>query len=508
MKPVSSKAVRKVVIVGRDASAWLTALALQLSFAKAGEGISVELVELPSTLRPADVYVTLPTQQAFHSLLRLDENRLLRAASGLYVLAQRYSNWSGSAAPFMHAYDTHGISLSHVDFFQYWLKARANGLNVPLEDFSMGAVAAKQGRFVLLNEMNESFSKATYGYHLSAISYLQAIGKAALAAGIRHTVGEVATVEHRDSRIQSLTLKDGTTVDGDLFVDASGPEACLVRHLETDNFESWTDWLPCDRMMVATAPKLVPIPAFAQISAFREGWLGLYPLMNRTAMMAVYSSKHIEDSDMRQKMAALSGLRIEGDGVVSSIAAGTRSSHWIGNCVAIGDTAVNLEPLDGVQLHMLHTGLTYLVSLFPVDRDDMKEAEIYNARIGSHAVGLRDFQISHYRLNRRFDEPLWDSAREQAVPGTLANKLHLFESRGIVAMQENETFQEENWTSIFIGHGLNPRTWDPLVDKTPEQEQIANCQRILKFIATEVESMPSLQAHVELNSPGTANFSF
>jgi tryptophan halogenase len=72
-------------------------------------------------------------------------------------------------------------------------------------------------------------------------------------------------------------------------------------------------------------------------------------------------------------------------------------------------------------------------------------------------------------------------------------------------MEEDETFQEENWTSVFIGHHLTPQSWDPLVDKIPEQEQIANFQKILRFIAAEVKTMPSLQAHLELNAPGVSS---
>ena len=500
--------IRRVAIVGRDAGAWLSALALQLNLGRGDDGIEVELVELPSALRPQDVYVTLPSQQALHSLLGLDENRLLRACSGLYALGQRFSNWSGSAPPFLHAYDSYGVSLNHIDFIQYWLKARAHGLNVPLEEFSLGAVAAKQGRFVVFNESTESFSKATYGYHLRAIPYLTAVGQGALKAGLRHTIGEVRSVETTDGRIRSIVLGNGSTVTADLFVDASGPEGCLIRHLESDNWQDWGTWLPCDRLLVASAPALSPVPAFSQISAYREGWLGIYPLADRTALIAAYASGLADADAILQKMAALSGMRIEGDVVASRIAPGARSLPWIGNCVAIGDTAVQLDPLDGVALHTLHTGLSYLISLFPVDRREMPEAEIYNAKMALHAAGIRDFQISHYKLSRRFDQPLWDAARECEVPETLARKLRLFESRGIVAMNEDETFQEENWTAIFVGHQLIPRTWDPLVDKVPEQEQIANFQRILKFIASEVTSMPSLQAHVELNTGTTSEYVF
>ncbi len=502
------RSIKKVVIVGRDAGAWLSALALQLNFGRTG--VEIELIELPSTLQPQDVYVTLPAQQAFHRLLGLDENRLLRACSGLYTLGQRFSNWSGSATPFLHAYDTHGSPLKQVDFLQYWLKARANGLKAPLEEFSLGAVAAKQGRFVVFNESTQAFSNATYGYHLSAIPYLQAIGKAALRTGLRHRAisGESCTVKHHEGRIQSVVLKDGSKIEGDLFIDASGPEGYLIRHLEHDNFASWKKWLPCDRLMVASAPLLNPVPAFSQISAFREGWLGIYPLMNRTTLVAAYASEYIDDRDVLPKMTALAGLRIEKDSFVSAIAPGARLKHWIGNCVALGDTAVNLDPLDAVQLQILNIGLSYLISLFPANRVEMKEAEVYNTKLASHVACLRDFQIAHYKLNRRFDEPLWDAVRACDTPETLARKLRLFESRGLIAMEEDETFQEENWTSVFIGHHLIPRSWNPLVDNIPEQEQIANFQRMLGFIASEVNAMPSLQAQLELNSPDISGSGF
>ncbi|HEX5789299.1 MAG TPA: tryptophan 7-halogenase, partial [Woeseiaceae bacterium] len=426
--------VARVAIVGRDAAAWLSALALQRSFGKAG--VQVELIELPSALRPQDAYITLPTQQAFHRLLGLDETRLLRAASGLYSLGHRFSNWSGADAPFLHAYDTHGISLNYVDFLQYWLKARANGLKVPLEDFSLGAAAAKQGRFVIFNDSTQAFSKATYGYNLAAIPYLRTLGQAALGGGIRHTVADLRSVEHQDGRIRSVTLADGREVVADLYLDASGAEAALIRHLEpAGNFESWRRWLPCDRLAVASAPPLDPVPAFNQVSAFRAGWLGIYPLLGRTVLMAAYANTEISPQNIAPTIMALSGLRIQGDTILSPIEPGSRRQHWIGNCVAIGDTAASLDPLDAVQLHLLHTGLSYLVSMFPVDRHHMPEASVFNRKMESHCIGVRDYQAAHFKLNRRFGEPLWDESRVQEAPPTLARKLRLFSARGIVALE-------------------------------------------------------------------------
>lgn len=494
-----NRPIKKIVVVGRDADAWLTALMLQLSLVKSNTEISVELIELPSQLCPHDYYSVLPSHKALHKALGVNEGALLNACSGLYVLAQRFSNWSGAENPFVHAYDTQGHSMGNVDFVQYWLKAHNSGLNVPLEDFSLGAVAAKQGRFIVFSDSSRTFSRATYGYHLSALPYLRTVGKAALKAGLIHRTGAIKSVAVRTGIIQSLMLQDDTVVDGDLFIDATGAEAVLISQLEKNNYESWRHWLPCDRKLVANTPALNPVPAFSQISAFTAGWVGFFPLANRTAVTAMYSSRHVNSNEVLQKMTALSGGSISA-AIDSTCSAGARKKHWIGNCVALGTAAVNLDAVDAIDLHMLHLGLSLLRELFPVNKDDMKEAELFNEKMQSYAANVRDFQIGHYQLNKRFGEPFWDEARNAVPPATLAEKIALFARRGCIAMREDETFQEENWTSLFIGHGVMPKTYDPLVDKMPEQEQIEQFQQMLHYIASEVQNMPSLQSHVEMSS--------
>ena len=485
-------------MVGRDADAWLAALMLQLSFAASENAVSVQLIELPSDLRPQDFYNVLPSHKMLHRILGANETALLKSSQGLYSVAQRFSNWSGNAPAYLHAYDTHGIDMNNIEFLQYWTKARSKGLNVALEEFSLGAMAAKQGRFIVLEESARTFSKADHGFNLSALAYTQAVSRATLLTDLQHKVSEIKSVEVNNGRIQSLILSDDSVIEGDLFIDASGVDAVLISQLETNNLDDWSHWLPCDRIMVASAPRLEPVPAFNQISAFSEGWAGFFPLLNRTAVTAIYSSKYASSQDVLQKIAAISGMKLR-DALESEFSASARKKHWIGNCIALGTSAVNLEPLDGVQLHGLHLGLSLLRALFPADASDMIEADLFNDKMNAKITNVRDFQIAHYQLNKRFNEPFWNNIRAAQLPTSLVNKIKLFEHRGSVAMCEDETFQEESWTSIFVGHGLIPQTYDPLVDKTPESEQIEQFQRILKYVAGEVANMPSLQAHVEMS---------
>src|SRR3954469_21432690 len=399
--------------------------------------LEVQLIELQSDLGPQDFYSVLPSHKLLHNILGANENTLLRSCSGLYALAQRFSDWSGTNSSFMHAYDIHGFNLGNVDFFQHWLKARTKGLKVPLEDFSLGAAAAKQGRFIIMDDNVRAFSKATNGYHFSAIQYVRALRKAALSTGLTHRTSEIKSVKTDAGKIQSLLLEDNTLVEGDFFIDTSGVDATLIGQLETNNYESWQQWLPCDRIIVASAASMEPVPAFSQITAFNEGWAGFFPLLDRTGVNIVYSSQYASSQSVLQKVAAFSRIKI-GDAIESPFAAGIRKKHWIGNCVALGNTETNLEPLDATQLHMLHVGLSLLRSLFPVDTDMDLDADTFNEKINSHAANVRDFQIAHYQLNKRFGDPLWDQARNAKAPASLQAKINLFDSRGSIAIREDE----------------------------------------------------------------------
>lgn len=490
-----SRPVDRVVVVGRDAAAWLTALALQRAFGRTG--LKVVVAELPSILSPVDAYVSMPTLGGLHQLLGLDETEVMAACSGVYALAQRFANWSGGKAPFLHAYDTQPMGVNNVDLVQYWVRARSEGMKVPFEAFSLGAAMASQGRMARNFDLTPGFAAPAWGMHLDARSYVDLLRRRALESGVERIAGSVDSVEVEGERIISVQVGQGAPLTADLFVDASGGQAALIGRLPGAEFQSWRRWLPCDRLLTASAKPLDPLPGYSQIAAFRAGWIGLYPLQDRTAVVACYDSSTASDRDVLEALPVLSGLTLQGEAVASAFEAGVRERAWVGNCVAIGEAAVSLEPLDALQPHVIQTGLSLLISLFPTDAERPVEAAAYNTAIASHAARMRDFQAAHYKLNQRRDEPFWDRARKAEPPEALAYKIDLFGARGRVAIYDDEAFQAPNWTSIFIGHGLIPRDYDPLVDQLNDQEQIVQLQRTLEFIADEVKAMPTLQSQLQ-----------
>ncbi len=490
--------VKKIAIVGRDADAWITALLLQNMLEGTEPAPQIELIELAPELTPQDSFSVLPSHKILHNILGANERAVLKAAKGHFTFGQQFSGWCAGAEPYMHAYDGYGLDFDGVDFYQYWLKATQSGLKIRIEDFNLGAVAAKQQRYVVFPEGVNTFSRASCGYHLNAIEYVKTVAQAAVTQGVKRTPGEVAQVNRKDDKIPSIILTDGREISADFFIDASGVEAVLIKTLETDNIVSWSQWLPANRILVASAPALGSLPSFARISAFREGWFGLYPLLDRTAVNLVYSTEYLSAEELVSNANLICGLPLT-DATDNAFAAGTRKKHWIGNCLALGDAAVSLEPLDAVQLHPLHIGLSLLRNLYPNRAENMPEADIYNQKMTGFIENIRDYQIAHYHLNKRFNDPYWNQLRQRVVPNSLQAKIDLFNARGLIALNEDETFLQEDWLALFNGQKLQPRSYDPRVNKISDDLLITKFQSLLSHIKNEVEQMPNMQAYVELN---------
>ncbi|TFI58976.1 hypothetical protein E2493_06900 [Sphingomonas parva] len=485
-----SRRVSSVLVVGRDAAAFVAALAICRSLGRTG--VRVQLLELPSLLKPVDVYAGLPALHGLNRMLGLEEADVLAACAGVPVMAQRFSNWGRGRRPFLIGYDTPATSGGNAGFFQYWLKAKGEGLRVELEDFSLAAAAAKQGR-VPSDHLPAGPVSAAPGYHLDASSYVALLRRAALQEGVEIVSGTIGAVSAGDHGIEQIALKDGRRMGADLYVDATGADATLIGALGSD-FTSWAEWLPCDRILAASGKKLSPLPAFSEISAFKGGWVGLHPLQDRTALVACYASRDCPDAETSELLPIVAGIALDQDAFVTPFRTGIRQRPWVANCVALGDSAVALEPLSAVQLHLIHLAVSHLITLFPADAGNMMEAVAYTRLMHSHAVNLRDFQAAHYKLNRRYDEPFWDRVRQAAGPESLEEKIRLFAARGMIPLREDETFQEESWTALLAGHGVAPRGYDPRVDLLSQQQHMETIQQRLRAIGDQVRAMPTVEA--------------
>src|SRR6185437_11329325 len=193
----------------------------------------------------------------------------------------------------------------------------------------------------------------SYAYHFDATLYARLLRTHAEKRGVRRVQGEVVDVTLNDKgRVESLRLRDGSTIGGDFFIDCSGPEALVIAGALRTGYEDWSHWLPCDRA-VTIACESAGDPA---------------PVTEATL----------------------------GDPRLLRFKAGRRASAWVANCLALGDAAGVLEPLEATGIHRVQTGLGRLFTLFP-DRDfDPAISAEYNRLTALELERVRDFLVLHY----------------------------------------------------------------------------------------------------------------
>ena len=478
---MAGEPIRSVLIVGGGTAGWMTAAALTRALAGRCE---IRLLESGQAAADTGLLLgaeaALPALRAFHGLLGLDEDALMTRTGAAFRLGRELVGWSGDGSAYIHPLGEFGATLDGIAFHDLWLRLQDLSPD-SLEEYSLAATAARLGRFVRPDaDPRSGASTMSYGLHLDAAHYGRFLRAQAEGGGVVRVEGEVAGIERSGDHVEAVTTETGARLAADLFVDCSGAATRLGG--DAGDWEDWSAWLPADRVAWTWAARPDEPPPLTRVEAGAPGYRLTLPLQGRAAVALVYASRFGADD------AAAASL---GEAArVVRFRSGRRVSPWTGNCVRIGLAAAALEPLATAGLHVVQSGVTKLLGLFPDRSFGGGEAEEYNRLIGEELDRIRDFLILHYRLNGRHGEPLWDHARAVTPPETLAYKMRLFESRGRVVLYDEESFLESDWIAVFLGQGLRPRRHHPRADQLPPErlrEQLARMKGLMRRAA---ESMP------------------
>ncbi|WP_326914517.1 tryptophan 7-halogenase [Sphingopyxis chilensis] len=477
--------VQQVVVYGGGVAAAMAALAVSRAYARLGTDVT--WIDTGEESPAHAALIAPPDLATFHRLLGIDEAALTAGAAATINMGQQFAGWSGGDDAFLHAYGDAGIAFASLPFVQHWTRARGAGLRVALEDFCLAAAAAKQGRTGAPREA-ATRQAVKAGWHLDAPGYVRLLRAACEQADIRIVSVARAAVHAAGGRLDRIDLADGERLDADLFIDTDG---ALIAALDPDDDVTRRGF--CDRIVRASVPAFDPLPLYSRVAAHSAGWLTMIPLANRTAIEFCYDGRLLSDADARAALSAAIGRPVDA-APPASLATAARPRPWIGNVVAVGRAAGAAPALDGAELLLLQLAIAQLVLLWPIDRAAMPEADIYNEELAGTRARVGDFTAQHFRLNARVGEPYWDAARTAPVSDELASKIDLFAARGMFAHFNHEAYVEDSWALVMAGHGVVPRSFDPQALLVDEQALMAEFQRQLRAVASEVHAM---ETHAE-----------
>jgi tryptophan halogenase len=312
-----------------------------------------------------------------------------------------------------------------------------------------------------------------------------------LRLGVRVAAAPFAAVVANDSgAIGALELTDGSRVAADFFIDCSGPEARLIGTLTTAR-EDWSAGLPCDSMWSAiTAPAGDPPPR-TQTLAIESGWLWRAPLARGLLVGVVFSSRFMADDAAREALRRFAPLTDAPS--LTRFAAGRRLENWKHNCVAIGASAVEIEPLAGADLHLAQIGIATLVELFPRGRAPGIEAAEYNRVLAGYAERIRDFTLAHYHAGAPRDGAFWRAVRAAPLPESLAAKLDLFAVGGRINILDHDSFEEVDWAWLLLGAGCATASIEMQIRLQLEMLPAQAVNSLRMHVRKLAESMPSHQ---------------
>jgi tryptophan halogenase len=207
------------------------------------------------------------------------------------------------------------------------------------------------------------------------------------------------------------------------------------------------------------------MPLLLESRATDHGWIVRVPLQDRSIGRYLYSDRYLDATTAARELGdrLFSGKKTEA--VTASIRNGHRQRFWYKNCVALGNAAGALEPLQTSALHFIHAALSRLTRMLPDARCEPSLADEYNQRMREEFQCSRDFLLLEYRACSWRDTPFWQSHRKRPLPDSLQRLVTLFRSRGRVASFEDGLHSRDDWINALLDADAWPQGYDPLLDK-------------------------------------------
>jgi tryptophan halogenase len=459
---------KRLVIVGGGTAGWLTGAYLARTLAASVPG-GVKIILVDS----ADVPILGAEEGASPSLQRMlesigaDEASFLRASHATFKQGIHFAGWRQEPGhsgrnhyfrPFASA-QTRG----DLDLLPYWLLGCA-GDGVELDEaMTLQKAAADASRGPKRIVDGDFTGPLSYAYHFDATLFAQFLARHAIRLGIEHVRATVETV-NVDERgfITSLTTRERGEIQGEMFVDCTGPRAQLIGEALRAPFRSVRKWLFCDRavvMSLAYDRPNHPIASYTISTAQEAGWTWDIGLDSRRGTGYVYSSDHTDDARAEEMLRAYNGPAAA-DLPVRTVRfqPGYRETPWINNCVGIGPSGAFFEPLEASGILLIEVAARLLAALFPWDDRFDTAARQFNRVMKARYEQLLDFLKMHYCLSERRDTAFWrDNSAPDGLTASLEDLFDRWRSRPPSELDFDlnlAIFHPDSWKYVMYGMGF------------------------------------------------------
>ena len=213
----------------------------------------------------------------------------------------------------------------------------------------------------------------------------------------------------RSGLVEALVLDDGRTVPGDLFIDCTGFRGLLIEQTLHSGYEDWSHWLPCDSALAhADGVRRASRAVHAAPSRMKPDGAGSIPLQHRVGngdrlLQPLHVRRRRQERCCIGRWRASALVEPKLDPLSRRVGGARRGTR---TCVALGLASGFVEPLESTSIHLIMTGITRLMQLFPFD--GIGEAADRAVQRGDAPRSREDPRLHRAALSR-------DAARRHAV---------------------------------------------------------------------------------------------
>ena len=461
----------KIVIIGGGTAGWMTAGYL----AKYHGGKNITLVESPTIPKIGVGESVTPHVASFFDEIGVPTHHWMKHTGAVYKYANKFVGWKEGkgeteyfsfnyTVPAKNLYKDITPALSKEDFSadtsqerttDYVTKLCQSKFNRfdryfnPQFHYMEKNVAPFDNDNLLLNG---PFSFAQHINAELAGEYIK--DNIAKPSGVTHIVATVTDITHQGDNVSSVTLDNGTTVVGDLFIDCSGFSRVLVKKL------GWKEQVykdhPIDSAWCCQTEYVDPeteMVNYTQSIAEPNGWRFKIGLYHRMGNGYCYSSKHTTDEEALDHFIKQIGPQRKAPKLIKWTP-GRLEKFGSGNVAAVGLSCGFVEPLEANALYTIITSIRRLNNV--LDNNELNWAT-YNEKMAYTIDDIADFILVHYTLSNR-EGKFWDDMR--AVGNRLNHKNLVWDkyyqpnNSMYAAVTGYTMFPDYMWAQLGVSWGL------------------------------------------------------
>lgn len=391
----------------------------------------------------------------FMNLCDIPVAELLVKTAATHKMGIRYKNWTKHTPDYFHSISTSDPMGPFAALLLY------NGLNADgkMLTSSLSTRGLIEGK-VQADKPHDGVNQ----FHFDTFKLNEYLSSLCIARNIRMVEGIVSSVyvSLDDGYMESVTTEDGTTIEGSLFLDATGFKRVICSAVGNTKWSKYNDYLPMNSAIAFPTPPSEDgkVWTFTWARAMKNGWSWEIPTQERRGNGYVFSDEFTTADEAVAEMSEMLGFEVEPARTIK-FESGYLKEQWTKNVVAVGLSSSFVEPLEASSIgSTIQQARSLALCLASFRRGDTAIPKRHNQDMAAMMENILAMIFLHYMTDRD-DTEMWRSRASVTAPPYLADLLALWAERPPterdIPNNGYEMFHHSHFWHVAQGQGLIPK---------------------------------------------------